>query len=55
MNMNIKRKLNNFYNKVIDDVANNRVDAYTKEIAEKYNALILSHKKYQSRMLLILK
>lgn len=53
--MNIRQKLNTFYSKVISDIENNRIDEYTKEIAQKYNKLILSHKKYQARMLLTIK
>lgn len=52
--MNIKQKLNAFQSKVISDIENNRVTEYTKEIAQRYNELILSNKKYQSRMLLII-
>lgn len=48
--MNIKQKLNNFYNKVIDDFNYNQVTDYTIEIANKYNQIIKDNPKFQSRM-----
>lgn len=49
------KRLNFRYSKVMDDIKNNKVNNFTRELASEYNEMVLDNPKYQSRMLLILK
>jgi hypothetical protein len=47
--MNIKLKLNNFFEKVVHDYNIDQVNDYTIEIAKKYNEIWEKHPKYKCR------